>query len=261
MIKEDFSKRVIDYYDKEMNIQETINGMVGGGQGSSEYSFVYPDFRETFFWDEKQLSLEELFEHVEKYLRSQGINEGAYIIDSFSFILHYSGSDDIVSFCKVLESHYGLILDAITIAEKFDELKETKSILIQGDDSWKYKKDKHHSKVIHINNSREAEISHSIRINQYNYKQFKSLTKNKSLSKILNERTKIFALALYAYVGDIKKKRETVFQLLRYRGFKGSDRTISFKRLAPSVDKNDTINYEEYLLKMRQDFKLPYISY
>ncbi len=30
MIKEDFSKRVIDYYDSEINIQEFINGMLSG---------------------------------------------------------------------------------------------------------------------------------------------------------------------------------------------------------------------------------------
>jgi len=261
MIKKDFNKRVIDYDGKEINIQDTINGNLRESINDySEYSFVNPEFRETFYWDEKYVSLEDLFENVEYYLRSQEINEGAYIMDSFIHILHYSGSDDITSFCKMLRGYNGLISDAITIAEKFDKLKNTKSILVQGDDSWKYTKV--NSKISAINISSRAEINHSLRINQNNYKQIKSLTKNKSLIKIVNDRTKIFAINLYDYVGNVKNKREIVFQLLRYRGFKG-ERTIGLDRIAPSVNKYDFFpnEHEDYMRKVRQVFGLPFISY
>ena len=171
MIKKGFSKRVIDYYDKEINIQDTINGNLRESiKDYSEYSFVNPEFRETFYWDEKYVSPEDLFENVEYYLRSRDIKEGAYIMDSFIHILHYSGSDNITGFCEMLRGYNGLISDAITIAEKFDKLKDTKSILVQGDDSWKYRKDKNNPKLTDINISKRVEISHSIRIDRNNYK-------------------------------------------------------------------------------------------
>lgn len=260
MIKKDFSKRIIDYYDIEMNIQNAINSHLRVGiKDYSEYSFVNPEFRETFFWNEKYVSLEDLFENVENYLRLQGIKEGAYIMHSFMYILHYSKSDNITDFCKMLRGYNGLISDAIAIAEKFDKLKDTKNILVQGDDSWKYSKDKNNPKLEYVNISKRAEINHSLRINQNNYKQFKSLTKNKTLNKIVNERTKIFAINLYSCVGKISKKSETVFQLLRYRGFNGSIKLVGLDRLAPNVNRYDDI-YKDYIQKVRQEYKLPFIS-
>ena len=100
-------------------------------------------------------------------------------------------------------------MDAITIAKGFDKLKSTKSILVQGDDSWKTTIVKERSienktRLIEENMSSRDELAHSIRISRNNYEAYKNLKPNKSISQIINERTKIFALDIYHYVGDIK---------------------------------------------------------
>lgn len=259
MIEESFSDRTIYYFHRKVNLFDTINNMLESYvEDSSEYSFVNPEFKDSFFWKEDRISLEELFKNVEAYSLSQGINEHE-IIHIFYLVLHYSGSDDIISFCERLRSYNGVIADAITIANRFDKLKNTSSILLRGEYRFKERKDKNHPKVTHIINSSAAEINHSIRITLNNYKRYKNLTKNKILEKIVTERTKRFALSLYYHLEDADKKRETVYNLLKFRGFDGSERNISFDRLPRRRKKpEDYLTYEEYWIAILEDIKLPF---
>ena len=80
------------------------------------------------------------------------------------------------------------------------------------------------------------------------------------MKKIVIDRSKNFAIDLYYYVGCIKKRVETVYQLLQFRGYPYSYKTISFKILAPNVDKYE-LNHEEYIREMRRVNNLTHFRY